>query len=120
MSAPFPASALDGVEAAVEPHVRKATDDIYERVMETVQDYLRDNAEWNIRTQIDTAEREARTLRAKNAELKDQFDACYFALLGLKPILDTAESNASGNPEWEFVSARVTSARAAMAKAVSL
>jgi hypothetical protein len=32
-------------------------------------------------------------------------------------ILPSAESNASGNPEWEYVSKRVTAARAAIAKA---
>ncbi len=39
------------------------------------------------------------------------------ALEGLKPILDTAESNASGNPEWEYVSKRVNAAREAIALA---
>jgi hypothetical protein len=35
----------------------------------------------------------------------------------LMPILNRAESNASGNPEWEDVSGRVNKARAAIAKA---
>ncbi|MGW8203010.1 hypothetical protein ACWGM0_10740 [Sphingomonas bisphenolicum] len=39
------------------------------------------------------------------------------ALIGLEGILATAESNASGNPEWEAVSANVNAARAAIAKA---
>lgn len=39
------------------------------------------------------------------------------ALHGLNGILGTAESNASGNPEWEHVSARINAARAAIAKA---
>lgn len=39
------------------------------------------------------------------------------ALKGLKHILDRAESNASGNPEWEAVSRRINAARAAIAKA---
>lgn len=39
------------------------------------------------------------------------------ALKGLEGILDTAESNASGNPEWEYVSKRVNAARAAILKA---
>lgn len=39
------------------------------------------------------------------------------ALIGLAPILATAESNASGNPEWEAVSSRINAARAAIAKA---
>lgn len=39
------------------------------------------------------------------------------ALEGLSDILSRAESNASGNPEWEFVSKRVNAARAAVEKA---
>lgn len=39
------------------------------------------------------------------------------ALTDLHWILATAESNASGNPEWEAVSAKVNAARAAIAKA---
>ena len=39
------------------------------------------------------------------------------ALEGLEHILARAESNASGNPEWEAVSGRINAARAAIAKA---
>ena len=39
------------------------------------------------------------------------------ALIGLEGILATAESNASGNPEWEAVSAKINAARTAIAKA---
>ena len=39
------------------------------------------------------------------------------ALTGLEGILATAESNASGNPEWESVSAKINAARSAIAKA---
>jgi len=39
------------------------------------------------------------------------------SLIGLEPILATAESNASGNPEWEYVSARINAARDAIAAA---
>lgn len=39
------------------------------------------------------------------------------ALEALTPILEAAESNASGNPEWSWVSPRINAARAAVAKA---
>ena len=39
------------------------------------------------------------------------------ALIGLIPIMGTAESNASGNPEWNFVNARVQTALAAISAA---
>lgn len=39
------------------------------------------------------------------------------ALQGVMDILGRAESNASGNPEWDYVGPRVAAARAAIAKA---
>lgn len=119
MSAPFPPSALDGVEAAVEPHVRKATDAIYIGVMESVQEYLRDNAGYNIGQQIATANREAVYTRGRLAEVMADRDRLFAALSGLKSILDAAESNASGNAEWERVHAQVKVARGALAMAGS-
>lgn len=41
-------------------------------------------------------------------------------LIGLTDILNRAESNASGNPEWEVISAKVNAARAAIAKATGV
>jgi hypothetical protein len=40
------------------------------------------------------------------------------ALQGVMDILGRAESNASGNPEWDYVGPRVAAARAAISKAV--
>ena len=39
------------------------------------------------------------------------------ALEGLDRILQRAESNASGNPEWNYVSEKINAARAALAAA---
>jgi len=72
---PFPASALDGVERLVAPHVKSAADRIYEDVMLTVQDYLRDNVEYNIAQQIATAEREATYAYGRLREMTDHRDA---------------------------------------------
>lgn len=44
-------------------------------------------------------------------------DDLVAALNGVLNILGTAESNASGNPEWDYVGPRVAAARAALAKA---
>lgn len=41
------------------------------------------------------------------------------ALIALKPILDTAESNASGNMEWDDVSRPIAAARAAISAATA-
>lgn len=52
-----------------------------------------------------------------NARLIAAAPELLAALIALAPILATAESNASGNPEWEAVSAKINAARAAIAKA---
>lgn len=52
-----------------------------------------------------------------NARLIAASPELLSALIGIAPILATAESNASGNPEWEAVSSRINAARAAIAKA---
>jgi hypothetical protein len=41
------------------------------------------------------------------------------ALQGVMDILGRAESNASGNPDWNYVRSRVAVARAAITKATS-
>jgi hypothetical protein len=43
--------------------------------------------------------------------------AVHDALVGAMPILASAESNASGNPEWEYVGPRVAAVRAALQQA---
>ena len=52
-----------------------------------------------------------------NARLMAAAPELLTALEGLTLILAKAESNASGNPEFENVSARVNAARAAIASA---
>lgn len=49
------------------------------------------------------------------ADLRARNDALVKAGHGLNGILGTAESNASGMPNWEFVSARINAFRAALA-----
>lgn len=52
-----------------------------------------------------------------NARLFAASDVMLKALVGISGILATAESNASGNPEWESVKAKVDAARKAIAAA---
>ena len=47
------------IEKAVQPLIKKATDDIYAGLLETTQDYLKDNLAFNIASRISAAEREA-------------------------------------------------------------
>ena len=86
--------AREGVEQAIssavrtlepssfEPIVRKASDEIYALIMEGCQDYLRDNAEFNIGSHIDMLERERKferekveALTAEIADLRAEVDA---------------------------------------------
>ena len=47
------------VEKAVQPLLKKAVDDIYGGLLDTTQDYLKDNLAFNIASRISAAEREA-------------------------------------------------------------
>lgn len=103
---------LDAFVSKVDPYIRKVTDEIYEQFLNGVQDYLRENGEWNIGQEIERCrkiEHDNTMLRMRNIDLEN-------ALRGLTDILNTAESNASGNPEWDVVSSRVTYARHVMSK----
>ena len=55
--------------------------------------------------------------RERIIEAASVADDLLEALHGLNGILGTAESNASGTPQWEFVSSKINTARAAIAKA---
>lgn len=54
-----------------------------------------------------------------NAFLIQAAPDMFKALVGLRDILDRAESNASGTPEWDAVSAKVNAARVAIARATA-
>lgn len=56
---------LDALPATLEPHIKAASDRIYEELMLTTQMYLKDNATFNIQAQIDCAEREIASLRTQ-------------------------------------------------------
>lgn len=57
------------IEKAVQPLLKKATDDIYSGLLDATQDYLKDNLAFNIASRIDCAEREAANARQRCAEM---------------------------------------------------
>ena len=57
------------IEKAVQPLIKKATDDIYTGLLETTQDYLRDKLAFNIASRISAAENEAARDRQRCAVL---------------------------------------------------
>ncbi len=107
------------IEKAVQPLLEKAVHDIYCGLLETTQDYLKDNIAFNIASRINASEHQARYDREENRALRLSNERLHLALVGLTDIMNRAESNASGNPEWEAVSKRIIAARAAISKAVA-
>lgn len=107
------------IEKAVQPLLKAAVDNIYAGLLDATQDYLKDNLAFNIASRIDCAERQAYSDRMELANVMRERDDLYIALLGLKPIMDTAESNASGGPEWPYVSKRIKAAWDAIDKATA-
>lgn len=53
------------IEKAVQPLLKRAVDDIYGGLLDTTQDYLKDNLAFNIASRIAAAEREAHDARRK-------------------------------------------------------
>ncbi len=63
---------LDKFVAGAEPYLRKVTEDLYEQLLNTTQDYLRENGEWNIGQEITRCrqiERDNMQLRIRNDAL---------------------------------------------------
>ena len=73
----------------------------------------------SLRHYMPTAKRDAVAVADKALAARAAAPEMYAALLDLERsgTLSRAQSNASGNPEWEIVSAAVNSARAAIARA---
>lgn len=104
----------DAIEKAVQPLLRKAVDEVYRGLLETTQDYLKENLAFNIASRIDSAESQAYADRLAAEKLKSRCYDLMAALTILKPIMATAESNASGNPEWDDINRRLTAVRRVM------
>jgi hypothetical protein len=52
-----------------EPLAKRVSDEIYERIMHTCEDYLRENVEWNISSHISMLERENQQMRTELYEV---------------------------------------------------
>jgi len=64
---------------AFEPFLRQAADDFYEKLLDGVQDHLRDNAEFNLRSDIDSARNAARRMEALLAEISDALGVSQYS-----------------------------------------
>lgn len=90
---------VTAIEKAVQPLIKQASADIYAGLLDTTQDYLRDNLAFNIAERISAAERqasadriEADRLRGVNATLLEALEQVS------RPygMLDIAVNNARG------------------------
>lgn len=68
-------AALEAVKAALEPHLKRASESLYEDLLYTVQDYLLDNVIYNVRQQIAAADRQANLDRRRAAEAEHENEA---------------------------------------------
>ncbi len=75
------------IEKAVQPLIKKAVDDIYCGLLDTTQDYLKDNLAFNIASRISTAEREAETARYRVKALTEALEEIADAHLGDRPAV---------------------------------
>lgn len=108
------------IEKAVQPLLKKAMDEIYAGLLDTTQDYLRDNLAFNIAERINAAERqayadriEAERLRGVNADLL----AALYQVVRPYGMLDIAVSEHAHGPRGDDMLATAKVVRAAIAKA---
>lgn len=85
------------IEKAVQPLLKKAVDDIYGGLLDTTQDYLKDNLAFNIASRISTAEREASDARRRADLYKAERDELLLSVIQYRddmrfpPTPDSAE-----------------------------
>jgi hypothetical protein len=99
------------IEKAVQPLLKKATDAIYAGLLDTTQDYLRDNLAFNIASRIDGAERQAYSDRiALEVEKVKSADLLALVIQYRNDLLYP--------PSGESRDRRLAAIRAALAKAL--
>lgn len=68
---------ISEIEKRLEPILKRACDQIYERIYDDVHVFLRDNAHWNLANElrrVDGADRRNAELEAENARLREALD----------------------------------------------
>ncbi len=75
--------------AKAEPVTRKLADEVYERFLYSVQDYLRDNAAWNLSVEIDRCRRVEAENRTLSEEVRAQAERVRVLEAALEAIRDT-------------------------------
>lgn len=90
------------------PLVQRVADDIYERLLESVQDYLCDNSEYNIAARIDVAQQQALSDRRK---LEAERGITTDLLKALEEVANSGEFTCYNDAAWDRVNDAITRAR---------
>ena len=77
---------MTAIEKAVQPLIKQASADIYAGLLDTTQDYLRDNLAFNIAERISAAERQASADRIEADRLRGVNATLLEALEGIAAI----------------------------------
>lgn len=108
---------LDAFTVAADPYCRKAAEDIYERLLGMTQDYLRENAEWNIGEDI----RRCRRIELDNLKLRERNRDLAEALKEILGPLNVCSDNANVRDDEilpvDMTMGELRRARAALQKA---
>ena len=79
--------AAEHICAAVEARFTKSVDRLYDDLLQTTQDYLRENVDFNLKSTIDSYKREAARLRAEAAEHEAEKAALQSRVTVLERVL---------------------------------
>lgn len=107
---------LDKFVTGAAPYVRSVADEIYEQLLNGVQDYLRSNAEWNIGAEIDRCraiEADNRRLREAAKQVLDRMSSTYKARNGR----EVGVQGDDGEKCWIVHSDDIEALRAAISRA---
>jgi hypothetical protein len=63
--------------SALQPIIKKAADEFYVAVLETTEDYLRENLDWNLKSHLATLERENQRMRTELHEVDRKLGGDY-------------------------------------------
>lgn len=91
---------LEGLTQDVEHFVRIAHDNVYERLLCTVQDYLTDNLAYNIRSKLDAADRQAKADRERAAAAEHTVAVMRDALIKAEAHLHLQAEAICGNESY--------------------
>jgi hypothetical protein len=75
---------LDQFVKQAAPAVQRVADDIYERLLYSVQDYLKENAEWNVGGEIERC----RKIEADNRELRTAQSDALAVMMQARVFMD--------------------------------